>query len=90
LSTYDHKELATIADFMQRAVAMLREERASLLSAVLLTGYLGGAIATQVRARPSAFETIFPLIVAALIWGGLFLRQPFLRTILPLLRSRRV
>jgi hypothetical protein len=53
---------------------------------VLLTGYFGGAIATQVRAMGLTFPTFFPLIMAALVWGGLFLRD---ERVLPLLIARR-
>lgn len=48
--------------------------RTSLVGAVLLTGYLGGAIAIQARAGSAIFPTIFPLIIGALVWGGLALR----------------
>ena len=56
------------------------------LGAVLLTGYLGGAIAVQLRAGNPLFETIFPVFVAAAIWGGLLLRDARLRA---LVRPRR-
>lgn len=49
--------------------------RTSVLGAVLLTGYLGGAIASQVRVGSPAFNIAFALIVAALLWGGLWLRD---------------
>lgn len=50
--------------------------RSALAGAVLLTGYLGGAIASQLRAgNPLASHTLFPLYVAALVWGGLYLRD---------------
>ena len=56
--------------------------RTSVLGAILLTGYLGGAIATQVRAGSPLFSVVFPLIMGALIWGGLFLRNKELRDLL--------
>ena len=57
----------------------------SVLGAILLTGYLGGAIATHVRVgNPLFSHTLFPIYVAALIWGGLYLRDPRLRAIIPL------
>jgi len=57
----------------------------SVLGAILLTGYLGGAIATHVRVGNPLFSHIlFPIYVAALIWGGLYLRDPRLRAIIPL------
>ncbi len=51
--------------------------RTSLLGAVYLTGYLGGAIAAHVRiGNPLATHTLFPVYIAVLIWGGLALRRP--------------
>jgi hypothetical protein len=58
--------------------------RTAVLGALLLTGYLGGAIATHVRVEHPLFShTLFPIYVAALIWGGLFLRDTRLRAFLP-------
>lgn len=56
----------------------------SMLGAILLTGYLGGAIATQVRAGSSLFSLIFPVIIGVMIWGGLWLRDNRLHTLIPL------
>ena len=54
----------------------------SVFGAVLLTGYLGGAIATHVRVENPLFShTLFPTYVAALIWGGLYLRNEKLRAL---------
>lgn len=55
--------------------------RTALLGAILLTGYLGGAVATHVRAGSPLFSMLFPLIIGALIWGGLYLREPRLRAL---------
>lgn len=49
--------------------------RTAVLGAVLWTGYLGGAIATHVRAGGPPFNFVFPIAVAALLWGGLYLRD---------------
>ena len=58
--------------------------RTSVLGAVLLTGYLGGAVATHVRVgNPLFTHVLFPTYVAALLWGGLILRDPRLRAFLP-------
>lgn len=52
----------------------------STLGAVLLTGYLGGAVAVQVRNGNALFsQSLFPLYVAVLVWGGLFLRDDRVR-----------
>lgn len=55
----------------------------SVLGAILLTGYLGGATATHVRIGDSSVQVISPIIMGVLIWLGLFLREPRLRAILP-------
>jgi hypothetical protein len=57
--------------------------RTSVLGAILLTGYLGGAVATHVRHEDSMFEILFPVIFGALLWGGLVLRDTRLRSLLP-------
>lgn len=54
----------------------------AVLGAVLLTGYLGGAIAIQARVGAGPFSLVFPLIIGALIWGGLLLRDRQLRGLL--------
>lgn len=55
--------------------------RTSALGAVLLTGYLGGAIATHVRVgNPLFSHVLFPVYVGLLLWGGLLLRDARLRT----------
>ena len=57
----------------------------TILGAVLLTGYLGGAIATHVRVgSPLLGYTFFPIYDAAMVWGGIYLRDARLRTLLPL------
>ena len=59
----------------------------SVSGAILLVGYLGGAVATQVRVgNPLATHVLFPMYVAALVWGGLYLREPRLRALLPFRR----
>ena len=61
----------------------------SILGAILLTGYLGGAIATQVRVGGPLFtHVLFPVYLGALLWGGLFLREDRLRPLIPLRRGR--
>ena len=60
--------------------------RTAVLGAILLTGYLGGAIATHVRVGDSLFPVVFPLILGALLWGGLYLRNERLRLLVPVVR----
>lgn len=56
--------------------------RTAPLGAVLLTGYLGGAVATHVRAGSPVFSVVFPVLIGALLWGGLSLRDTRARALL--------
>ena len=58
--------------------------RTAVLGAILLTGYLGGAVATHVRVGAGWFPVLFPVVFGVLIWGGLYLRDERLRTLIPL------
>jgi hypothetical protein len=62
--------------------ALYAVPRTALLGALLLTGYLGGAIAIQLRAGAAWFPTIFPLVVGVLLWSGLALRDARLRALI--------
>jgi hypothetical protein len=57
--------------------------RTAVLGAILLTGYLGGAVATHVRVGNPLFSIIFPVIIGAMLWGGLYLRDERLRSLIP-------
>jgi hypothetical protein len=62
--------------------------RTAVLGAVVMTGYLGGAVATHVRVgNPLLSHTLFPVYVAALLWGGLYLRDARLRALMPFRRA---
>lgn len=63
--------------------------RTSVLGAVLLTGYLGGAIASNLRAETPLFNIVFPFIFGCLVWTGLWLRDGRLRDLLPLVAARK-
>src|SRR6267142_7067557 len=56
----------------------------SVLGAILLTGYLGGAVATHVRVGEGLFSVLFPGMDGVLIWLGLYLRDGRLRALVPL------
>jgi hypothetical protein len=57
--------------------------RTAVFGAILLTGYLGGALATQVRAGADLFPLVFPVMIGLLLWGGLYVRDDRLRALLP-------
>jgi hypothetical protein len=61
--------------------------RTKILGAILLTGYLGGAVAIHLRVEHAVFQLLFPVIVGTLIWAGVFVRDAQLRALVPLRRS---
>ena len=68
-------------------VALYAIPRTSVLGAILLTGYLGGAVAIQARiGAPLLSTTLFPIYVALFIWGGLYLRDERVRGLVPIRR----
>lgn len=58
--------------------------RTSVLGAVLLTGYLGGAVATHTRLSDAAL--LVPIVLGLVAWAGVYLREPRLRALAPLVR----
>jgi len=59
--------------------------KTSVLGAILLTGYLGGAVASHVRISDPLFtHVLFPVYLGILIWGGLYLRDGRLRRLIPM------
>jgi hypothetical protein len=61
--------------------------RTSILGAIILTGYLGGAVAANMRIECSVFHLLLPIIVGILLWGKLFLNENQLRFLIPLKRN---
>ena len=58
--------------------------RTAVFGAVLITGYLGGAIATHMRVEsPLLSHTLFGVYLGLMVWGGLWLRHPGLRSVFP-------
>jgi len=74
--------LETLAALQLTAIALLLIPWTSVLGAILLTGYLGGAVASYVR-MGEYYPRLVPFTTAALAWLGLFLREPRLRALLP-------
>ncbi len=56
--------------------------RTAVLGAILLTGYLGGAVATNVRAGTPLFNLVFPVLFAAMVWISLVLRDKRVQSVL--------
>ena len=58
--------------------------RTAVLGAILLTGYLGGAVSTHVRMAEGWFAIVFPVVFGAILWLGLYLRDDRLSSLIPL------
>lgn len=75
----------TLGVLMLASVALYAYPPTALLGAVLITGYLGGAVATHVRVGSPLFtHTLFGVYVGTLAWAGLWLRDPRLRALFPI------
>jgi len=69
------------------STALYALPRTSVLGAILLTAYMGGAIATKVRLDSPLFShTLFGVYLGIILWAGLFLRYPRLRALIPFAR----
>jgi hypothetical protein len=76
---------AGIGILLLTCVALYLIPRTSILGAILLTGYLGGAVASHVRVGDPWFShALFPVYIGLLVWGGLYLRDQRLRALIPL------
>jgi hypothetical protein len=84
---YPASAVFTIGAIELVCLALYAIPQTAVFGAILFTGYLGGAIATHVRlGNPLFTHVLFPIYVAALLWGGLYARDALLRTLIPLRR----
>jgi hypothetical protein len=72
---YPESDIAGIGVVLLACTLLYLFPRTSILGAIFLTGYLGGAIASQVRVQASWFNVVFAFVFACLVWGGLWLRD---------------
>lgn len=80
---FAESSIASIGALLLAGVVLYLIPRTSVLGAIYLAGYLGGAVATHFRlGSPLATHVLFPVYVAALLWGGLVLRTPRLLALL--------
>ncbi len=62
--------------------------RTSIFAAILITGYLGGAVASGLRIMSPLFSnTLFPIYFAVILWGGLYLRDDLIKQFIPFRRK---
>ena len=82
---YPESTIPVMAALVLGCTVLYAIPRTSVLGAVLLTGYLGGAVATHLRHGDPLFSHIlFPVYVGIMAWCGLYLREPRLQALLPL------
>jgi hypothetical protein len=79
---YDESVIVPLGVVLLAATVLYLIPWTAVLGAILLTGYLGGAVATHVHAGHGPFEISFPVVFGALLWGGLVLRDDRLRTLI--------
>lgn len=80
---YPAGTVQTLGLILALCVGIYLVPRFAVVGAVLLTGFLGGAIAAHVRVgNPLLTHVLFPIYVAVCIWGGLYLRDPRVRWLL--------
>ncbi len=88
VTAYGYPESAVVRIVIAECVLVVLYlvPQTSVLGAIVLTGYLGGAVATHLRVADPARAAI-PLVVGILAWGGLYLRDPRIRQLVPFRRS---
>jgi hypothetical protein len=79
---YPEGDIVGIGVTLLVCTAVYVRRRSAIVGAILLTGYLGGAVASHVRVGDGPFPTLFPMFIAALVWGGLILRESRVRALL--------
>lgn len=84
---YSESVIVPLAIVLTACTVLYVIPRTAVLGAILLTGYLGGAVATHVRMGEGAFPVSFPIIMGVLLWGGLWLRDDRIRALIPLGRK---
>jgi hypothetical protein len=78
---------STVGTILLVCTAVYLVPATSVLGAILLTGYLGGAVATNLRLEnPLLTHTLFPVYFGVLSWVGLWLREPRIEALFPLLK----
>lgn len=81
---YKESVILPLGLILLACVALYVIPRTAVLGAILLTGYLGGAVATHVRiGNPLFTHTLFPVYIGVLLWLGLYLRSRKLRDLIP-------
>jgi hypothetical protein len=78
---YPESEITGIGIVLLACTLLYVFPRTSILGAILLTGYMGGAIASQVRVDAGGFNVMFAVMFGVLVWAGLWLRDVRVRNL---------
>jgi hypothetical protein len=81
---YPESVIVGIGFVLLASTALYLVPRTAILGAILLTGYLGGAVASKVRVESGWFDLVFPVVFGVLLWGGLWLRDRRLQQLVPM------
>ncbi|HEY9167330.1 MAG TPA: DoxX family protein [Candidatus Kryptonia bacterium] len=85
---YPAEAISAIGIILLACVIVYVVPRTSIIGAILLTGYLGGAVASNLRIGTPLFSNVlFPVYFAVLVWGGLYLRKQIVRSIFSLRKA---
>jgi hypothetical protein len=85
---YSAHHITVIATLGLLCTILYAIPRTTFLGAVLLTGFFGGVVATHIRVdNPLFTHTLFPVYLAVLTWGGLWLRDEKVRKLIPILNK---
>jgi hypothetical protein len=86
---YGEHQIVTIGAILLVCVVLYLIPQTAVLGAILLTGYLGGAVATNFRVESPIFShTLFPVYIGILLWLGLYLRDALLKDLIPIRSSK--
>ena len=80
---YPETDIVGIGILLLTCTLLYLFPRTSILGAILLTGYMGGAVASQVRVGAGWFNVAFAVVFGVLVWAGLWLRDIRVRNLLP-------
>jgi hypothetical protein len=81
----DYNTVLLLAALLLGSTLLYAIPRTAMLGAILLTAYLGGAVATHVRVGSPLFShVLFGVYLGIFVWGGLWFRDPRLRALIPL------
>lgn len=80
---YSEQVIIPLGIVLLACTILYMANRTAVMGAILLTGYLGGAVATHVRVGSNTFSIVFPVIVGLLLWAGLYLRNARMSELIP-------